>query len=424
MRRSISPWGRVFAGLDKVDFIKNKCLLQHPPLLWNRMQQGEDLSREVHRGLSATYVPTEGAVEIISKIVRITAAFAGERYPSESQYLARVNAMHLEVEPGPIICLTGLAGVGKSSLIAALGRLLAQQDDIRIPGHGARAHRPMLSIRMSDKWGEREIARQLGFRGQSSIDLARALYLQGTSLITQDEHQFMAAGVDSHARQAKLIYSVAKQGPITLVGMNYSLVHKFKKRPQEERDRILREPIILFPEALDSAGWNDLMLAWDAVLQEILNFKLSQNSSDFWILCVGIKRTGIRLLELAAIRSMARGEKISWEDVKSAHASATFSEMRSDIDVLSSLRTDKRTARRDMICPFENEAEALYQRSVKEALRKTFFRAAVVDALPKKLREATTEELKAPAPKPAARKPRLKRDVESLISASIVFQQG
>lgn len=424
MINPLSPWAKAYSGLDQESHIKSVCFRQPPPLRWDKKMRGDEGSRAINRCLSSSYVPTEGPVRAISKVVQTMAVFVRERYLNEGHYLGQVNAANFDLEPGPIVCLTGLAGVGKSALLTALAQLLPRQADIEIPGHGARPHRPLLSMRIGDKWGQREIARQLGFGATPSINLAKALYAQGAALITQDEHQFMAIGADSHARQAKLIYTVAKLGPIALVGMNYSLIHKLKKRPQEERDRILREHIILTPDCAESAGWNEVMTVWDALLEEFLAFRLVEKAGDFWQLCVGIKRSAIRLLELAVMHAMARGEKIQWSDVQTAYASANFGEMRADIEALSVMGSSKTIVRRDLTCPFESGVEVEYRMAVKDAQRKSFFTAVAVEALPKLQREALYNSGAIPKPQASPRKPKQKRDAQSLIGAGIAFQQG
>lgn len=422
MKNTLSPWSAAIAGLDDPDRIKSACLRQSPPLGWKRKMSGDEAARLIGHCLSAIYVPTAGAVDAIGKIIRIVAGIVDERYSSQSSYLEKVNALNFEVEPGPIICLTGLAGIGKSALLAALSQLLEQKEDIKIPGHGMRVHRPLIPIRIGDKWGEQEIARQMGFGVRPSINLGRALFAQGTVLVTQDELQFMAVGGESHARQAKLLYMLAKLGPVALAGMNYSLIHKLKKRPQEERDRILREPIILTPDTAESPDWLDLMKAWDVALTEYLSFSLVDMAADFWGLCIGIKRSGIRLLELAAMHAIARCEKIAWKDVMSAFASTTFSVMREDIEVLSATDGSKTILQRDLVCPFESEAEVEYRIAVRSAQRKSFFTSAASEALPKLQREALQKIGAIPSQESAPRKPRLKRDAKSLIEAGIAYQ--
>lgn len=94
--------------------------------------QAELLRAALHR----FYIPDRQIRKLLRFFMSIAAAHATVHFSTNDDYLRQ---LYQEFPWGKMtrlaICLTGLGGVGKSELLAALGRLLGAAGQIDVPGH-------------------------------------------------------------------------------------------------------------------------------------------------------------------------------------------------------------------------------------------------------------------------------------------------
>ena len=234
----------------------------------------------VRRALSKCYVPGQSAMDAIAKILSLALDNCMEQFSSTHEFSLKVNSAVFSAQQASVVCLTGLAGVGKSAVFDAIQRLVGTLPVIAIPQHGKVEHLPISRIQVHDRWGVKEMAKNFGLP-EAGSDIARALYLRGCCLIALDELQFISTSAMANTRASKLIYSISLYGPTLVYACNFSLGHKLKKRPHEERDRILSSPIVISPDLAESLEWKERVRVWSTVIDDLLDFPLTQRSDDW-----------------------------------------------------------------------------------------------------------------------------------------------
>lgn len=378
-------------------------------------------AESIRRLLNQCYVPGESSKSAIARIVSLTLDGASRRFPSTHEFSLQVNGISFSAQPAPIFCLTGLAGVGKSAVFDAVQRLIGLLPDIQIPKHGHVEHKPLSRVQILNRWGSKEMAKHFGLPEKGS-DIARALYQRGCSLIALDELQFVATSENANTRASKLIYATSLYGPALVFACNFSLGHKLKKRPHEERDRILSSPIVLLPDLTHSVAWKERLRAWSTALDGLLDFDLAERSDDFWSLVVGINRSAIHLLSVSAGLALKNRSRIRWEHIEGAYKSLEFSVMRRDIESIQAISRGGDQGRQDLICPFESADAAAYVDDVRKMHRSLFSESVGVAAQTKSVRQAIKKELGKGADQPATKRVARPLDAATLVKSAVDFR--
>jgi hypothetical protein len=255
-------------------------------------------------------------------------------------------------------CFTGLAGVGKSSLIRCFARLHSHEIQVAVPHHGTLDLRCCWHLRVSSRMG---IASLLGpeFRRNDkpaapfviSQRAACEAAAQGIAAILADEIQFLTQS-GANVLVTRLLLELSRVGPPLVYACNFSLIHRLLKRPQEDRDRLLAQPLILWPDVEGDE--------WTAFVGELLNactefseLDLQDASRILYSYSYGLRRTACAILVLAyAAMRERKACRVSSHDLTAAYRSASFSAKRQDVEALHSGALHKDCGRRDLLCPF------------------------------------------------------------------------
>ena len=104
--------------------IRQRVARSGPVLSKLRETRAADRGPLIQRALEDVYTPTEHSLDILQKLLAIGINHANTRYSTAREFSARVHALDVAVTHSGSTCLTGLAGVGKTSLIRALGRVV------------------------------------------------------------------------------------------------------------------------------------------------------------------------------------------------------------------------------------------------------------------------------------------------------------
>ncbi len=362
-----NPW---LEGLDELvskDVVYQKAYRAAKPIRFSKSHPLEERLRLVSETLRQVYVPTERACDVMVMWIERMAAFLSHRYPDAKSYLASVYSDSQPSQQSSFICLTGPAGVGKSAVVDALQRVLPAPRTVTLD----RAHRdvPIQLLRRIQVGGSdtdtmvlRSVAnpsyafQKHGLNQASAIEHLKAwFYVTGTGLLVVDEMQFLTQSTTANTRVAKLLMALGYPGvPVTFIA-NYSLGHRLKTRPHEERQRILSEPIVIEPE-------RDVPLSWQTLIQEYVNacpslLKLNEtrDAEELYRLTAGLPRVLLQLI-LAALRQFGREKRaiINLDTLRYTYRSRAFDTQRNDVELLLALRESSRTPtrRRDLICPF------------------------------------------------------------------------
>lgn len=329
---------------------------------------------------SDLFVPTAQVRLLLRTILRVCAADAEARYQSDQAF--RQGLYSLDPWGGklaPALCLTGLAGVGKSQLLLALGRLLASGPaTYSISGIDQLPLRPLwqlsgrdgfstqvmlaevLGLRVDDVEPEGPAGRPRPRSPKNILGLARRLaWRDAVSLITTDEFQFIAQSSPANARATTLLLSLSGIGPRLLFCGNFSLLHKLARRNAEDRQRLLQKPIVLQPDEPNDADWLAYLTALRTIDPESFAFDVAAVQEEVHRYTFGIRRLVVMLLKLAyqcARRKSARSA-VDSDMIRRAYCSSEYTANREDVECLWRQHVKQRMIRPDLWYPFSAEPD-------------------------------------------------------------------
>ena len=122
----LNPWVTRYLPLLDSDEIRMRACFSPPTIVGLDGLPTQDAVQTIEKALEAIYVPSDYGCDILRRLVERAISHARTNYLEETAFLSNLYAEHdplaSEVRP---LCLTGLAGVGKSQLLRALGRILS-----------------------------------------------------------------------------------------------------------------------------------------------------------------------------------------------------------------------------------------------------------------------------------------------------------
>ena len=226
-----------------------------------------------------------------------------------------------------------------------------------------------------------------------SVHRARSmLFHSGCCFIIADEVQFFTHSTVANAQVTKTLGFLRQMGiPLFFIG-NYSLGHRLVKRNQEERQRLLSDPLILLPDLPSDPAYVELLSAYKTCSNEVLAIDAERDAADIHWLTGGLRRP-LRLLiveafKIAKMRSLKLREavSISMGDLRDAYNSTAFSIHRRDVEDSRLLLGGAAVkGRRDLECPFELAAEqtAMHRRLLEQSRREELSHAMLFSSLTK-----------------------------------------
>jgi len=427
MRVTSNLWIEPYKALRASSRIRELAFVHGVPLTGLDALTPALALKRVEEALERIFVPTKQCCEVLGALVEDSLAYATDVFPSVDHYVRRLNSKELGISPWGIRLITGLAGIGKTTLVLALGRVLPDAE-LAIPGHGTHQINRCRLVKLGEKWGTNEIRRQFGITEPGMKDIPRFLYGSGCASIGLDETQFMGMSRDAHVRAAKVIMQLNELGPPLHVVTNFSLGHNLGKGNHEIRARILASKIsVLVPEAAESDDWRDFIAECAIVLKEYLalDFDLTSYRIELWNKSAGIKRNVKRLLMFAYEKARSNRRKIAWADIEHAYGSLSYSDARSDVMTLlaHSLGTAKEPLRKDLQCPFPSDDLDRYEGQLRESVKAKIARAHERDQLTANQKAAHKPHM--PNVSVTVRRPRLKADrsISGLTAALVAFQE-
>ena len=322
----------------------------------------------LEEAMMAVCEPTASILLHLRTLLDLAQGHALSFFASANDYWRRV----FDPEPStqPAVCVTGLAGVGKSVLLRALHRLLEI--------HKPLAPAPLTGSTLQSSWLVRfpafqdfkDLMRSLATSGTNpeatepqdapqgtvaNLALAasrRARRLAVCALIL-DEMQFETLSADANTRVVKKLLLFRSLGPRVVYGVNYSMVHRLMRRCQEERDRLVSSPIIVLPDAASSEDWRKTIHAVLATAPYVFDFDAATAAADLHRYTFGIKRKLVGLLTLGYRGARRSGRNsVTMADLQTAYRSTDFTAHRQDVEILLAQEIEGNKKREDLYCPF------------------------------------------------------------------------
>ncbi|UVM05097.1 transposase [Pseudomonas laurylsulfatiphila] len=315
------------------------------------------------QALKQIFIPNEFTIAFIHEMVGRAALHSRLLFPSEVQYASRIyDPPDTEVIP---VCLTGLAGVGKSQTITALRKVLPAPVDFTCNHyHG--------SVSLVSHWyasargkasGKGLLADFItGGKVPTHINVAELLIQcrrranrDGVSLVLLEETQHINTGLGA-AKVTDILLTMAAIGPPMIFVSNYSLVHKLLRRNSEDKQRLLSDPRIMLPDEPGSSDWKAYIDECVRVSNGSICVGRDDLAAEIYRCTFGIKRLAVQLLKQAYIECRNSGRRVvGLADITCAYRSAAYTTSANEVEELKALALSNRKSRThlDLQCPFE-----------------------------------------------------------------------
>lgn len=295
------------------------------------------------------------------------------RYLCAEDYARQVNA-RISCEEFDFIApipVTGHAGVGKSAIFRALRRALGSPPPVTIAGITV-CPEPMRLVPVGIAKSQLAVVRRVGGLGKTLEECLpsgqRILYRDGTALLSFGEMQFVNQSAQANTLVAGILLEAGNFGVPAVYDANFSLMWRLRRRPPEERDRLLCNPILLVPDIPGSKDAVALTKAMVAVAPDVFQIDVERNGSELENRCGGLKRMKRRLLVLAY--RMKRGTSrqnavhVTMDDIRVAYKSGAFQDARLIVEELGQRQDRTRRYDDDLSCPFDEPLSTAQARAV------------------------------------------------------------
>jgi len=331
--------------------------------------------------LRRMFVPDKQSRRILRFFLALCRAHAKHHFESDEEFLTGLYSKYpWGFGRSPAICFTGHAGTGKSQILLALARLFSRSRSFSVEGH---RNLPLvaawpMTLAKGDGLNQllRDHVEQLepdnsGYDQSQESEpevtkdwntaallkaAARVSWKNACCVMPVDEFQWIAASSTANARASTILLKLHGIGPMLLFCANFSLIHKLKSRPPEDRDRLLPCPIVLKPLAADDADWIAYLEAMRGVAPELLTFVPARDAQIIHQYTYGIKRKAVDLVEVAVRMARRKSDTatVGSDWLLAAYRSAEYAMHRDDVDALVRQDITGKVERRDLSCPFDS----------------------------------------------------------------------
>lgn len=364
------------------------------------------------------YLPNEFSLHFIQEMINLANLHSLKTFNSAAGYAAKVfTPPDTEVFP---ICLTGLAGVGKSQTITALLRAMPPpmefacdlfQGTIDLTSYwyaSARGKASGKQLLLDFVFGGEHEGRG-GNLKKLLVQSRQIASRDGVSLVALDETQHINTGLGA-SKVTDILLTMAGIGPPMIYISNYSLIHKLFRRNSEDKQRLLSEPQIMLPDTPKSQDWHDYVHECMRVSGGRIKASTNEFAAELYRSTFGIKRLAMLLLKAAYIECRTAGRKqIEVDDLSRAYRSSAYTSNACDVEELQlqMINQGSRRARLDLVCPFDLPVE--YKSNVVSFVRSDrdkCVQARAFDSSTTPAERAVLNQIISPVEKVAAKKPR------------------
>lgn len=357
-----NPWVARFAGLLDPGEIRRRVEVRPRPFADARRMSPVQASRELSTRLNEMFYPSAQCVAILLEWMSHAIEHCREHYRDRIDFSAKLFGDDAPFPPFMFpICLTGLAGTGKSQLLIAFARLMPAISTVTTNDRTVfklESHR-ILVVRAKDSRTDilaELIGQKGGVRLQLSIARKRA-YRLGWAFLGADEFQFMTQSDEANTRLTQVLMMLGYLGIPFVYIANFSMIHKLLRRNQEDRQRLLGNVIGFFPEGPDSQDWVTLLEWQKSICPDIFKFDPKGDARAIHELTSGINRAEKTLLGIAFRRGLETGSAVDLPALERAYQSSEYAMYRSDVKLLSKLShsPELKKSHKDLWCPLDIE---------------------------------------------------------------------
>jgi hypothetical protein len=240
MSSTDNPWAARFIPLLNRDEIRRRAELRYRPITVAEGLSAVDASVAIDNALLGTFYPSEQCVDILVEWVGLANSHSSEYYKNRREFLEGVYKPKVPLSEFYFpLCLTGLAGTGKSALRKAFERIMpppstvTTEDETVFPLESYRtitAHVSSTPKDMLEKLSQRPGSLK------DLVEIARKLaYRNGWSFLCPDEFQFVTQSDKANSQIVQMLMSMCYIGiPMAFIA-NFSLLHKLKWTPESRQ---------------------------------------------------------------------------------------------------------------------------------------------------------------------------------------------
>lgn len=363
-----NPWTSRFENFE--DSARLRALVENipEPLVNLRNVPPVTAMERMKARLSELFIVTPKIESVLRAIGNHSAAGSDIRYGDPTKILENTYNEKFEVPLISPMCLCGPAGIGKTKLLRAAPKLLPAGPDVVLNAqHDPVPVRGFVTTTVLQ--GDRDtlllyrIAEHLEVPAMHTKDFDRfrkqvrkMAYRDGVGGLHLDEFQHGTLS-SANSRITSLLLTARETGMPLTYACNYSLMHRLLKRPQEDRDRILANIVMLTPDTPDSAAWARVVAGTMTVLADSARLDADECCKELGELSGCLPRNLHRLFGVAyAIARESGAAAATMSHVRSAYHSRAYALARDDITALRAIadgRSYKIGKRSDLVCPEE-----------------------------------------------------------------------
>lgn len=396
-----NPWADRFAGALDPETIRRLATFEPTPLTGLRKLPVEAACKQLEMALEDVFYPTAQCISILQHFIGVAHAHSLMYYTDRKCFLAKV---YEEKSPLPNffapICLTGLSGIGKSKLLAAYARIQTADRDLIVDTH----HTPfplqsLWSVTVESQISANEVLRALASQEGDAAALLKSCrktaFRNGVPLLLVDEFQFATGSSGANTRVSQILAQLGCIGIPYVYVANFSLLHRLKKRPHEERARLLAKLIVAVPDAPDSQDWINTLAAKKRVAPEVLQFDPLADARSLHRLSAGLKRAVAHLCVQTFRNVHSKGGVVDLAAMERTYNSGQFATFREETETImrQSIENCPIKGRLDLWCPFPlpKDAAAIFQADAIAARQERVAEAELRGALTGTERKAADE---------------------------------
>ncbi|MGN8064536.1 hypothetical protein ACTJK4_23000 [Ralstonia sp. 22111] len=361
--------GRIASLLDDA-VISEKTRVRPATIKIPAGESPEVTEARLRKALESIFIPTRQVRRIIKQIIGASLGFSDTRYNDGINYLRHVY----EKKPptgGPTstaICLTGLAGVGKSALVGAIERLMQIDERIFIDhGHDPFPSNHCIGVSFREHRTIGAVLRKISYPDGEAVPPRTRMdvltkqvrwraFRDFSMLMIADESQFITRGNDANTAATDILLTLMGIDVLLVYVANYSLCHKLKRRPQEDRHRLLSRPIVMEPEVPGTEDWREYLAECTRVAGRWLRISVEGDERTIFQMTFGIKRIVVHLVCLAYRQMVEDGRKtVTLEDLQASYLSLDNMHRREVEELLAQMNSGRKPSK-DLLCPFDSDS--------------------------------------------------------------------
>lgn len=352
-------------------------------------------------GLERVFLSGSQVRKILRQFVDLARSHATSHFPSKDAYIAGVyKPFPWGSTTSPAICFCGLAGVGKSQLLGALARILPatmlldilEYKNIPLVSAWPMTLRDGMSLNhllkpylkssgsheMRDNDGVEYSKVMKDIKLPTLLGLVRRRsWRDGVCVLWVDEFQFVSQGSQANSKATALLLQLLGIGPRLVFVANFSLVHKLRRRNQEDTQRLVAQPWILDPEICSSADWRAIIAEYKEVAPDVFTFEVDDAESVIHQFTFGIKRLVVQLLVSAYKVARKRGtHTVGLDEIRQAYKSSLYTS-REDVEILWRQSIEKEMIKENLWCPFDRTHDEVKAAEGEKGANVSFAQSAI-----------------------------------------------